>query len=301
MKSTTISTKQGDGQEDVIDLVHVLLLLWRSRYLISALTLAATAVGVVIAMTSPSIYHAQATIALKESKPGGDASRLLSSFGGMGGIFASQLGFGSTNLDKIEILLKGHELAESVIITNNLLPILFHKKWNLSDSSWHTKDTSRIPSVRDGIEHLKKNILEVSVDAKKNVLKVGVYFHDPQLAKRLVEYYLNALNEKIRSDVRVDAENNRRYLEQQISHTTDPILREKIQNMIAFEIEKNMLVSLQSFEIVDKPIAPIQRSKPNRKLIVAMAFLLGLMASCFGVLGLRMAKNFKQEVDRATV
>lgn len=290
---------KGRSIEDGIDLVSLFLTLWRRKAWILAGTGLVTAAGLIHAFTATPVYHAQATISPKETEKGGDASRLLSQFGGMGGMVASQLGMGNTNLDKIEIILKGHELAEAVITRNNLMPVLFAEKWNAKDSAWLPMDSAGIPTLRDGMDLLKDRILTVTIDAKKNILRTEVEFPDPLIAKQLVDNYLTALNDKIRSDVKTDAERNYEYLERQMFNTPDPVLKEKIQNMISYEIEKIMLVSSQSFDILEKPMVPMRRSKPNRKLIVMLALLIGALGSTAVVFGWSWSAELFRTVRRA--
>jgi hypothetical protein len=76
-----------------------------------------------------------------------------------GGLVATQLGFGNTNLDKIEIILKGHELAESVIVKNDLMPILFPQQWDKTKRAWKSKNISEIPTLRDGVIRMREEIL----------------------------------------------------------------------------------------------------------------------------------------------
>lgn len=265
-----------------VEVASLLASVWKHRKWVAGCTIVLTALGVLRAMTARPVYTSQAIIALKESAKGGDASRFFSQFGGMGGVVASQLGLGNTNLDKIEILLKSHELSETVISEHNLMPLLFPMKWDAEKNAWKG-NSSKIPTLRDGVRRLRQDCLSVSLDGKKGVIKVGANFRDPVMAKKLVDYYLIALNNRIRQNVIRDAETNRDYLEKQVASTLDPILREKIHTMIGFEIEKAMLVSSQAFEILERPVVSIERARPKKKQIVVLSFLAGLFLSFLAI------------------
>ena len=271
-----------EGEE--IDFSRLYFQLWRFRLFILLGTLVATLLGLAYGMLATPVYRSQATIALKEAGKGNDASRIISQFGGMGGMVASQLGLGNTSLNKVGVILKGYELAEAVVSGNNLMPVLFAEQWNPKVGAWVAKDSSQAPTLRQGAEIMRRGILSVVLDVKTNMIFVGANFSDPVIAKQFVDYYLAALNAKIRSDVIRDAEENREYLERQLNITMDPILREKIQNMIGMEIEKSMLVSSQAFEILEKPMAPLERAKPKKKIILILSFLIGAFASITAVL-----------------
>ncbi len=292
------NTSMHGVRETDIDFVELLLTVWKHRFWILIITAISTLMGLVYAFLAPPVYQTQAIIALKEAGKGNDASRLFSQLGGMGGIVASQLGFGNTNLDKIEIILKGNELAKEVISGNNLLPALFPEVWNKTDSSWNVRDPSKIPTQRQGVRLLRQKMLAVSVDSKRGIIRVEVNAHDSTLAKQIVDYYLKALNDKIRGDVISDSELNREYLERQLKNTLDPTLREKILNMIGFEIEKSMLISTRAFEILEEAVVPHERSKPKRKEIAIFSFMIGLMASLSVTIGRKSVVALQKNIAR---
>lgn len=285
-------------KEDEAEIARLLIALWSYKKWIVACTLLVTVLGGVYAFLATPVYHSQAIIALKETGRGGEASRIFSQLGGMGGMVASQLGVGNANLEKIEIMLKGSELAEVVIAENDLMPLLYPKLWDPKAKNWIPKDSTKRPTIRHGVRNLKDGRLSVAADMKKGVIKVGIRFYDPILAKQLVDFYLVALNNRIRDNVIKDAEMNREYLEKQVTNTFDPILREKILGMIGFEIEKSMLVSTQAFEILEKPVVPMFRSKPKKGLILMMSFFLGLFTSIAAIFVRNGFRSLKQTAAR---
>jgi len=106
--------------EDEIDLIQIILTLWNYRKWIAIGTGGITFIGLLYAFLASPVYYAEAIIAPKETQKNRGTSSLFSQFGGFGGLVASQLGLGNTNLDKIEIIAKGRELAKTVIEQNNL-------------------------------------------------------------------------------------------------------------------------------------------------------------------------------------
>lgn len=274
------------GELNLAQAIALVLAKW--KWVVS-LTVLVTLTGVVYALLAPSKYYAEATIGIKDYGKSNNASNVFSQLGGLGGAVAAQLGGGNTNLNKIEIILKGHELATSVITSGNLLPILYPKKWK----------SSRKPTVSQGAEHLRRDILSVDADTKRNVIQVGVTVQDPLFAKRLIEYYLDGLNYKIRADAIADAEQNREFLEKQLAHVSDPILVEKINGLIAAEIEKMMFVNSQTVEVLEGPMVPLTRSSPKRARIVIVFFFAGLVvsvASVFASMALSMIRTRVSEV-----
>jgi uncharacterized protein involved in exopolysaccharide biosynthesis len=280
--------KQND---DEIDIVELIIMLWNHRKWIAIGTGVITFIGLLYALLASPVYRSSAIIAPKESQKGGNPSAILSQFGGLGGMVAAQLGLGNTNLDRIEIIIKGWELAESVIKNHDLLPKLFPEVWDSTRNAWDLEDSSEIPTIRTGVEALKTGLLSVEPDHNKNIIKIEINTYDSNLAAEIAEYYVDALNKKIQKDVIIEAEANQLYLSKQLNNTTDPLIREKIQNMIAFEIEKGMLVSSQSIDVLEKPVVPQKRIKPKRKRILIIFFFVGLFISIFGVMVWKFAGN----------
>ena len=127
----------------------------------------------------------------------------------------------------------------------------------------------------DAAEMLRSSNLKVKIDQKKNIIFVGIEYHDGLMASRLVGAYLEALREKIQQDVRAEADSNRRYLESLLPTLLDPQMRDKVQNMIGIEIEKATLVSSRSFDLLEAAIPPKKRIKPKRRKMVITGFFLG--------------------------
>jgi hypothetical protein len=82
-------------------------------------------------------------------------------------------------------------------------------------------------------------------------MKLEVRSIDSTLSKTLARHYISFLDEDIRTSVQDDAKENVDFLQKQLITISDPLLREKIQSLIADEIEKTMLVSKEAFKVVD--------------------------------------------------
>jgi uncharacterized protein involved in exopolysaccharide biosynthesis len=293
LKDTDLEKDVAPSGQEEIDLLEVALDIWRSRKLVALGTALATIVVLLYVLLAAPVYRAEALIAPKESQKSGGTAAVLSQFGGFGGMVATQLGLGNTNLDRIEIIAKGRELAESVIQSNNFMPLLFPKDWDKNKQEWRATDTAEIPKLRQGIELLRKRYLDVSINKKSNTMIVGINAYDPILAEKIASSYVAALNDKVRGDVIRDAEGNREYLEKNAETTTDPLVHDKIQNMISAEIERMMLVNSQSFDVLEKPVVPQKPERPKKKLILAFSFFSGLLLIVCFVIAKKYWMEFK--------
>ncbi len=280
MNNPTPVSTSSKNEHGEVDAIQIILLIWKRKLWIFSATVLAAIAGVIYAMLSPPVYVSEATISLRETGKTSDASRIFSQLGGMGGMVASQLGIGNTSLNKIEIILKSYDLTETVVTKNNLMPVLF-------------PDSAKAPTLRGAVEMLRRSLISVVLDPKVSVIRISVKYKDPEMAKRLADYYLIALNDRIRSNVIRDAEVNREFLEKQLTNTFDPILREKLQNMIGMEIEQSMMVSSQAFEIMEKPMLPLQKAKPKKKIIVVLSILAGFFLSILWIFADNLLAKFK--------
>lgn len=268
------------AHKDEIDLLQIAMAIWRSKLKIAGGMFLFAVLGGVYALLATPTFESNAIITPKVPPKGGGASGLLSQFGDIGGMIGSQLGVGAnSSLDRMEIIVKGRELAETVITKHNLLPVLYRKDWDSAAGAWKTRDPERIPTVRKAVELMRDEIISANVNPKNSTLDLQAVFTDPSRAWQIVTWYLEALNDKIREDAQRDAENNLRYFESQLGVTTDPMLAEKVRQLMAMEIEKSMLVSSHSFDILEKPVIPIKKTKPKRALIVVLAAVFGLLLS----------------------
>jgi uncharacterized protein involved in exopolysaccharide biosynthesis len=265
---------QPQEPDELLLLIKAIQLLWKKKWWIALGTALCTAAGVAYALYATPIYSSFAIIAPKEADKN-MASGLLSQMGGLGGLMASQIGLGGTKLDHIAVIAKSHDMAETIITKHNLLPNLFHKKYDFQNKRWTYKDTLDIPTIKHGIKAISANVLSVSTDIKKNTLTLKTELYDSVLAAQLVSWYLDELDKKIRNDVIREAKSKRAYLDAQMKTTADPWVVEKLQNLIGMELEKSMMVAGKSFEILETPMVPLKKTKPKRVLIVMGAFFAG--------------------------
>jgi 3-methyladenine DNA glycosylase Mpg len=73
--------------------------------------------------------------------------------------------------------------------------------------------------------------------------------------------------------VQKDAKDNVDFLEKQLITVADPLLREKLQGMIAAEIEKAMIISKEAYKVIDRPFCV---RKYKEKIMYPAAAALGM-------------------------
>ena len=272
-------------EEDEINLLDLLLVLLKHKWLIFIMVFLSGAAAVIISLNMTNIYRSQATITPREEEK--NSSIAIPSLGGLGNFVAGELGLGGGgSLTKLEMVLTSQQLTKRLINKYRLMPIVLSDIWDADRKAWNSE---KKPTLQDGIKAMK-DMLKVNVDSKKETISIGFEHKDPQEAKNIVEYYILETSELLREVVLRDAAEKMRFFRKQLNTIGDPLLKEKIYVLLAKEIEKETFARVQkyySFYVVDPPIAPDpdKKVRPKRALIcilsVVVAFFVAVFLSFF--------------------
>jgi LPS O-antigen subunit length determinant protein (WzzB/FepE family) len=162
------------------------------------------------------------------------------------------------------------------------MPILFPDDWDRKAKKWLV---DKPPTVQDGIKQIT-GLMTVNSDIKKGTLKFSFEHRSPETAKDLVEYFLSQMSEIMREVVLRDAAENMRFLTDQLDRTTDSLMRAKIYDMLAKEIEKDTFARAQKyygFYVPDPPVVPDidKKAKPKRALICILSVVVAFFIAFF--------------------
>ena len=268
-------------EEDEINLLDLLMVLVKHKFLIIGMVFLSGTAAVVISLLMTNIYRSEATLVARTQE---EASfNPLTALGGLGGAMAEGLGLGGGgSLEKLEVVLKSRNLTNRVIKKYELMPVIFSHDWSEKKKKW---DTDKPPTLQDGWEEMQDR-LTVRVDIKKNTIKVSFDHEHPKTARKVVDYYLTELSEILREEVLKDAAENMRFFRKQLEKTIDSLLEEKIYSMLAKEIEKETFAKAQkyySFLVLDPPIVPDadKQVRPKRALICILSIIVAFFVAVF--------------------
>lgn len=212
--------------------------------------------GYGVALLKGPTYKNETIISAKESVNSNMPN--LSNLGMIGGMVASQLNVSQNpGLDKIDLILDSKIFNAKLIEKYNLLPSIYKQAWpedykkyyDSASDTWN--DSFQKPNLLSIGSFLKSEYLKKEI--KAGVMKISVESKDSTFSDTLISKYLDYLNYYIKTNVEAEAKENLLFLENQLLAVADPFLREKLQNMIASELEKSMLVSKQAYELIDPP------------------------------------------------
>jgi uncharacterized protein involved in exopolysaccharide biosynthesis len=279
-------------EEEEINLLDLVIVLLRHKVMIIAVVFLAGAAAVVASLLMTNIYRSEATIVPTAQEKGG----ALSALGGFGAMIASEAGIGAGgSLEQFEVVLKSRELTHSIVKEKNLLPVIFKDSWDSEAKKW--KDE---PPKAEDIYKAVQSLLEVRPDKKKNVMAVGFQNEDPEMAKRVLDYFIVGMSELLRRQKLDEAQAQQKHLYQQLGQTTDPLLKNKLYELIAKQIEIETLANVQkyySFNIVDPSYVPERKFKPKRAQICVLSVVVAFFLAIFVAFFLEYIKNLETRED----
>jgi len=271
------------SDSDEINILEYIYVLVKNKWWILGFALLGLVCGYLVAIIKGPTFKAEAVIAAKENE--NKSTPNLSGLGAFGGLVASQLNIGGNpGLDKIDLILGSRKFNAELIEKYDLLPQVIKNLYPKVYKTWY--DTVK-KEWKEGFE--KPNILAIGAAVsseilrrelnKNNTMTIMVNCKDSTFADTLLSKCLQYLNIYIKDMVQIEARENVNYLDKQLEIVADPLLREKLQGLIANEIEKEMLVSKEAFRVVD----PAIRSK-NYKIIKTYPIILSMSFSFFMIL-----------------
>jgi uncharacterized protein involved in exopolysaccharide biosynthesis len=275
----------GSRKDDEVSLRDTIAILWRRKWLVAGVTLAfGIAAGVVSLLVPPSFVAITIVSPVSSTQGGGSMSglgALASQFGGLASLAGVAIPGDSKKFESLAVL-QSEILTEKYIQDNNLLPIIFHSKWDDNQNKWKTSDPKKIPTLWDANAVFKKRIRTVSNDPKTGLATITITWTDPKLAAKWANDLVQRTNDQMRAKAIHDSEANLAYLNEQTLKTNEVAIRQGIYNLIQGEINKVMMAKGNeeyALRVVDPAIAPERRFSPQRGNWVLFGLLSGLIVS----------------------
>jgi uncharacterized protein involved in exopolysaccharide biosynthesis len=293
--------------DDEIDLRELFSVLWDGKVWISAITAAAAAISVFVALSLPNIYESKALLAPKSDGGSGGLSRLAAQYGGLAGLAGINLsGVGGGDVSKAALAqakLKSLSFFTEHLYSEVLVDLMAVDYWDAAtgeiviDSSVYNQGTSQWvreasfprkakPSTQEA--HVAfKEVIALSEDKQSGFVTLSVQHESPVVAKEWAELLIDRINEEIRSEDVGEAEASIAFLEAQREQTSLVSLDEVFAQLIEEQTKTIMLANVSKdyvFDIIDPPVVPELKSKPSRALICVLGTLLGGMLGIVWVL-----------------
>jgi len=296
-------------RDDEIDLLELVGALWAGKFKIVAITAVFAIASVIYAMSVPNQY--KATTLLSPSSGGGGGGGAMSGLGGLASLAGVSLGGGNSDESKIaQEIMQSWSFIERFIIDNDIATEVYYAEgWDKSsnqlklDGHVYDVETKAWLAENDKIGAPSSwqlfgafsNLIEVSEDKKSGLVSVSIEHYSPQIAKRWLDTYVDAINDFMRQR-QVDKVNRSiSYLQEQIGRTNIAEMQEVFYTIIYEETKSKMLAEASpdyAFVAVSPSMVPESKSQPRRALICIVITMVGGMLSVILVLAMHYAKKY---------
>lgn len=279
-----------DTASDSLNLRDMATRLWSGRrWIITSVALFTIAFGVVALVMTPA-YRAAAVLVPADADRNllsGSLASTLGQFGGLASIAGINLGDSGSGKEEALAVLKSREFTEHFINDQQLMPILFAKRWDSEAGRWRGKASSH-PTPGQAYKRFD-DIRTVSQDKRTGLVTVSIEWKDREQAAAWANGLVARLNAEMRARAIATADASLNYLERELERTSVVSTREAINRLIEAQIRKRMLANVNrefAFRVVDRAIAPDadDRVRPKRLLMVVAGLGVGLVLGAFAVL-----------------
>ena len=305
--------------DDEIDLLELLQILLKRKWVIIGITLIAFLIGVLYAITRTPIYRAEALLSpTTAQKSTNRFSFFAKQYSGLTGISLPT----HPSLNTAIAILESRQFIQPFIQENQLKPRLFPKQWDATNQQWEPRpeknttwwnDIRRYisinpttpkkrsktmePSLEQAYKKLK-GILSTSIDKKTELVTLSINGQEPELAAELVNILITEINQVLQQKAILKAQKSVTYLQNELNSTNLDELRILYAQLIQEQIKTVTLAKANdeyAFEVLDPAVAPQSPFKPNRKLIVLLSIIIGLIMGVVLAFILHAVQKHKQK------
>jgi uncharacterized protein involved in exopolysaccharide biosynthesis len=247
-------------------------------------TLVAAVCTAIWMFLKPDLFKASAVIApLTEENKTNGALGALASFGLPVG--------GSSRLEELEALFRSDNLTVKVFRNHMLWPTVFGKNYDSAMGKlkigWRERilfgrPKLDIPNDWDAIRAAEKSF-NVSINKKVGTLSLAFETLTPAGSAEIVRYYLEEARSRLQEEALQRATKNKRFLEERIAKSTDPVSRDRLYTVYGQEVEREMMAHNREqfgFRIIDEPRIPDRKAGPERAWNITVASLMAFLAGC---------------------
>ena len=291
------------SSDDEINFAELFVALWAGKKIIGGASFIAALLSIIISLSLPNVYTANALVAPAEQSSGGLGS-LMSQYGGLASLAGLSLPSGG-DASKAQLgiqLLQSRGFISDFVTRRELLPDLMAvESWNMETNEitydpdifdekqnvW-TRETDAPflpkPSDQEAFKEFTE-ILTISEDPQTGFISVSIKHQSPVIAARWLDWLIEDVNTAVKTQDVSEATRSIEYLKKQVANTPLADLQAMFFELIQSQTETVMLAEARPeyvFKTIDPAVAPEEKSGPNRALIcVAGTLLGGIVGSIF--------------------
>lgn len=266
---------------DRLSVTDLIILLWRQKVIIVAITVIAALIGVGVVMGTKPIYRARVTaLSVDIDARRGALSGLAGQLGGLAALAGISTGSNSRKAEAVA-LLKSQRIIEEFIDDNNLLPVLFPDKWDSAKKTWAVP-RDEVPTLQDAYRFFDRAIRRVAEDPATGIVTLEILWGDRHLAAAWANEIVSRVNEAMRKQTVEESQSSVTYLETQLEETSAVELRRVLYTVMQDHITAMTLANARiefGLRVIDPAVPSTENHyvRPRRRLIVLSGLLGGFM------------------------
>lgn len=245
------------------------------------LSLVAGAASYAIVRQLPNVYVATAVV----GPPSDDAKQNT----GLGAL--ASLGVvvgGPTRVEDLESLFRSGDLAVRVFRKHDLWGEVLGDRYDRARGIVKASRLARLldadakeksPGDWDAIR-IAAAALKVSVRKKSGTVSLSFESSSPEAAADVVRFYLEEGRSRIQEEALERSSKNRKFIQEQISATFDPLTRDRLYAIYGQEVEREMQARNREqfgFKVIDSARVPDRKIRPARGRIAAGVTLFSMV------------------------
>jgi uncharacterized protein involved in exopolysaccharide biosynthesis len=292
--------------DDEIDLAELWHAIWAGKKLIIAIIFIFAVASIAFALSKPNIYKASVLLAPASAEGGaGGLASLAGQFGGLASMAGISLGGGGSDKTALALeILKSRSFIENFISKHDLLvPLMAVKNWNLASNTLvYDEDLYQVsankwirevkapktpqPSPWEAYKEFSEQ-LSVSQDKTTSMVIIEIKHFSPIIAKQWLTLLVKDVNEFMRVQDEIEAQNSINYLEKQLENIKISTMETVFYQLIEEQTKSMMLTKVKAeyvLKTIDPPQVPDIKDSPKRALIVVLGTMLGGIFSVLIVL-----------------
>lgn len=293
------------GYDDEIDLFELFQTVWTGKWLIILGSILAAALSAWISLQLPNVYTVEIKIAAVEDDQNSQMNGLVAQYGGLASLAGIPIpGGGGGQTDLLLEILQSRSFLSKFVAETNIGPRLVAMKQFDPISGKETMDPTLFdeasgqwvrevvlpqlpePSEQEYYEAFT-NALTVNKDKTSPLIIIAFEHQSPKLGYDILRQLVKRIDDFARARDKTKSEQSIQYLEQKLSQTRLVDVEKVLYQMIEAQTKTLMLAEVNqdyAFQVIDAPVVPEKRSKPNRALIVVLSTLVGGMLMVLWVL-----------------
>jgi uncharacterized protein involved in exopolysaccharide biosynthesis len=225
-------------------------------------------------------FKADITMVASDETLGLDQNSLLGGFSGIAALVGAGAGALGNKESEAIAILRSRGLVVSYIQANDLLPILFAKKWDSAAHKWKSDKKGYVPTLADGYRVFDKDIRNVVENRKTNIINLFITWQDPKLAKQWADGLVDSANDLLRRQEIERSTKNLEYLTAASEKTSIMEVKNSIYKLMESEIKKQMIAMGNkdyAFRVVDPAIVPERKVFPTHSYFAVFGAVVGAM------------------------